>query len=66
MRKEVTEAINALFPYYLAEPYKLPMAWRADVNDANSDAAVARLVTDYVSGMTDRFAIQQYELIARS
>ena len=66
MRYEVTEAINVLFPHYLAEPNKLPKAWRADLNASSSEAAVARLVADYISGMTDRFAIQQYDLITGS
>ncbi len=66
MRKEVTEAINVLFPHYLAEPNKLPGAWLADVIETTSEDALARLVADYISGMTDRFAIQQYDLITGS
>ena len=27
------------------------------------ETALARLVTDYISGMTDRYALQQYDLI---
>ena len=66
MRKEVTEAINVLFPHYLGEPNKLPGAWLADVIETTSEEDLARLVTDYISGMTDRFAIQQYDLITGS
>ena len=58
MRAEVTEVVNALFPFYLANPEELPKQWRKDVSDAQGETALARIVLDYIAGMTDRFAIQ--------
>jgi dGTPase len=61
MRAEVTRVIDALFPYFQAHPERLPRQWRKDVEEAEGDTALARIVSDYIAGMTDRFAIQCYE-----
>lgn len=61
MRKEVTEAVNALFPLFMQSPDLLPKQWRKDVAKAEDDVALARIVLDYIAGMTDRFALQEYE-----
>ncbi|NNF25141.1 MAG: deoxyguanosinetriphosphate triphosphohydrolase [Rhodobacteraceae bacterium] len=60
MRAEVTDVINALFPFFLAHPEELPKQWRKDVEDAKDDTALARIVSDYIAGMTDRFALQEH------
>ncbi|NRB00869.1 MAG: deoxyguanosinetriphosphate triphosphohydrolase, partial [Rhodobacteraceae bacterium] len=58
MRKQVTAVIEDLFPFLLANPDKLPKQWRKDVEAAQDETALARIVSDYISGMTDRFALQ--------
>ena len=59
VRAEVTKVIEELFPHYLAHPDLLPPRWQIDVDRAGSDrTALARVVADYVSGMTDRYAIE--------
>ena len=57
-RKEVTEVVEQLFPFFLQNPDTLPKQWRKDVEEASSQTALARLVSDYIAGMTDRFALQ--------
>ncbi|MEO0632994.1 MAG: deoxyguanosinetriphosphate triphosphohydrolase, partial [Pseudomonadota bacterium] len=60
-RAEVTAIVHDLFPLYLDQPQLLPGEWRRDVAGATGDkTALARIVCDYVSGMTDRFAIQEH------
>ncbi|MEL7127096.1 MAG: deoxyguanosinetriphosphate triphosphohydrolase [Pseudomonadota bacterium] len=60
-REEVTEIIHDLFPAYLNGPNLLPDRWQRDVARAAGDETqLARIVCDYVSGMTDRFAIQEH------
>jgi dGTPase len=59
-RARVTAVLNDLFPLYLARPDRLPEAWQADVALAGSQTQIARLVADYVAGMTDRFALQEH------
>ncbi|MEM9755601.1 MAG: deoxyguanosinetriphosphate triphosphohydrolase [Pseudomonadota bacterium] len=58
MREEVTGVIDDLFPFYLAHPQHLPKQWRKDVAEARHETDLARLVSDYIAGMTDRFAFQ--------
>ena len=60
MRARVTTVIEELFPYFMAHPEHLPKQWRRDVAAAASETDVARLVSDYIAGMTDRFALQQH------
>jgi dGTPase len=61
MRAEVTRVIEDLFPYFMAHPERLPKQWRKDVEEVDSETALARIVSDYIAGMTDRFAIQCHE-----
>ena len=61
MRTEVTRVIDSLFPFFMATPDQLPKQWRKDVEEAADETALARIVADYIAGMTDRFAIQCYE-----
>ena len=60
-RARVTAIIEELFPLFLGDPALLPEAWRADVAKAGDRTALARVVLDYVAGMTDRFAIAEHE-----
>jgi dGTPase len=61
MRERVTKVVEDLFPYYLSNPEQLPEEWRGDVARAADETALARLVSDYISGMTDRFAFQAHD-----
>lgn len=59
-RQRVTAVINDLFPLFLNDPALLPDEWRSDVAKARGKTELARVVLDYVAGMTDRFAIQEH------
>ena len=61
MRKEVTGVVRDLFPYFLEHPERLPRRWREDVEKADGGTELARIVSDYIAGMTDRFALQCHE-----
>ncbi|MEO0753060.1 MAG: hypothetical protein AAFY25_14790 [Pseudomonadota bacterium] len=60
MRKRVTHVVEELFPYYMSAPENLPRRWQMDVAAAEGDVALARLVSDYIAGMTDRFALESH------
>ncbi|MGL6210265.1 MAG: deoxyguanosinetriphosphate triphosphohydrolase [Paracoccaceae bacterium] len=60
-RARVTETVNGLFPLFLAQPHLLPAEWQADVARASDHTELARIVADYVAGMTDRFALQEHQ-----
>ena len=59
-RARVSAVIADLFPLFMARPELLPHEWREDVAAAMDKTALARIVADYVAGMTDRFAIQEH------
>jgi dGTPase len=52
---KIAGVVRALFEHYVNEPKRLPAA---DV--AHEDDDLARRVTDYLAGMTDRFCIRAY------
>ena len=59
MRTEVTQVVNGLFPLFMADTSLLPAEWRHDIEAVQSQTELARIVADYVAGMTDRFALQE-------
>lgn len=61
MRADVTQVVEDLFPLFMAQPEHLPKQWRKDVAEAQGETALARIVSDYISGMTDRFALETHE-----
>jgi len=61
MREKVTGVVQDLFPLFLAHPEQLPHHWRGDVEKAMDQQALARVVADYIAGMTDRFALQEWD-----
>jgi len=60
MRAEVTAVVRDLFPLFMGRPDELPRQWRKDVADATDETALARIVADYIAGMTDRFALETH------
>ena len=60
-RRRVTEMLNGLFPLFLNDPSKMPENWFLAAEEAGDETGRARVVLDYVAGMTDRFAIQEAE-----
>ena len=58
MRREVTQVVTELFPFFMENPENLPKQWRKDVAEVTSQTELARIVSDYIAGMTDRFALQ--------
>ena len=70
---EVNKAMNTaqkkiryLFAYWQNNPKSLPEPWGQRFLTAQKDdlATSARLLSDYIAGMTDRFAIQRYNRIS--
>ena len=59
-RAEVTQVVDQLFPLFMDDPQLLPGPWAGDVALARTSTEIARLVADYISGMTDRFALEEH------
>jgi len=56
MQVKARRLIRQLFEAYLSEPRQLPLWVQARLADGTPE----RVVCDYIAGMTDRFAIQEY------
>lgn len=60
-RHNVTKMLEDLFPLFLENPAMLPDQWGTMARQMNDRTQRARLVLDYVSGMTDRYAIAEHQ-----
>ena len=54
------EVVYALFTHYVTNPDKLPARYRTRIGTAEEET-VERAVADFISGMTDRYAIEAYQ-----
>ena len=63
VREKASHVIERLFPRLLDEPGLMPGDWTALAAAANDDASQARVVCDYIAGMTDRYALGEYRRI---
>ena len=57
-RQYSKKVISTLFTYFVKNNNKLPVDWR------NQNIEIERLICDYISGMTDRFALNLYKEIS--
>ncbi|UWR05935.1 deoxyguanosinetriphosphate triphosphohydrolase [Ruegeria sp. B32] len=60
VRAKVSRVVEELFPIYLSDPRQMPRHWHSDIEAAPDETALARIVSDYIAGMTDRFALQDH------
>ncbi len=58
MSSKARRVVRELFQLFLAEPECLPGEWRALTG--GSAPETARIVADYLAGMTDRFALDEH------
>ena len=63
MTDRAADIVQGLFTRYMQDPGQMPPEF-ADPARAGSERDRARVVADYVAGMTDRFAIREYERLA--
>jgi len=68
MTEQAREIIAALFDAYLRDFRLMPPEHAQaaiDAQDSHGPAAGARVVADYIAGMTDRFALQSHEALTQ-
>jgi dGTPase len=58
MSSKARRVVRELFQLFLAEPECLPGEWRALTRASTSETA--RIIADYLAGMTDRFALDEH------
>ncbi|MEM1374056.1 MAG: deoxyguanosinetriphosphate triphosphohydrolase [Pseudomonadota bacterium] len=59
-RAEATRIVGDLFPHFMAAPENLPASWHPQIKAATDDTTLARLVADYIAGMTDLYAAEAH------
>ncbi len=59
MNEQTQLMIEVLFERFMSDPSEMPLSF-AD-RAAGDDADMARVVADYIAGMTDRFAFSEHE-----
>ena len=59
-REHATQVVKDLFEVFMNSPELLPIEWGQEVADSKQTINLARLVADYIAGMTDRFAQQKH------
>ena len=59
-RSQARRILGELFALFLREPDVMPEGWRRRAEAKAEAAGRARVVCDYIAGMTDRFAIEEH------
>lgn len=58
MRERTAKVVTELFAAFMADPSLLPEGWlRGKVDETHQ----ARAISDYIAGMTDRYALERHE-----
>jgi dGTPase len=55
-----SKVVRELFSLFISDPGQLPAEWQEGTDGAKG-AETARVVGDYIAGMTDRYALRAYE-----
>lgn len=61
MAAKAERVIQELFSAYMEKPEMLPTAHQKRLEKATHLEKRARVIADYIAGMTDRFALDEYE-----
>ncbi|MBM3523352.1 MAG: deoxyguanosinetriphosphate triphosphohydrolase [Alphaproteobacteria bacterium] len=59
VRVQARSVVQELFRLFMARPDRLPSEWHMRASPAN-DLKTARLIADYIAGMTDKFALEEH------
>jgi dGTPase len=62
MTSKARRAVRDLFVLFVAEPECLPSEWQAQIKGREASDR-ARLVCDYIAGMTDRYALDEHRRV---
>ena len=58
--EKAQRVIRDLFAHFLAHPEAMPSEWRNQARDG-TEARTARVVGDYVAGMSDNYALDCHD-----
>ena len=60
-REHAATVVRDLFGVFMSNPGEMPGDWGVQISNLPDTKACARLVSDYIAGMTDRFAQQEHD-----
>ncbi len=60
MSANAKKIVGGLFDYFMKNPDCLPDSWKIKYDNLTNQNELAMLVCEYIAGMTDRFAIDEY------
>jgi dGTPase len=60
-REHAAQVVRDLFEVFMSTPKEMPGNWGVQSSNLPDTRARARLVADYIAGMTDRFAQQEHD-----
>ncbi|MEM7211555.1 MAG: deoxyguanosinetriphosphate triphosphohydrolase [Pseudomonadota bacterium] len=63
IRRKATRVVQDLFEIFLEDPGVLPDHWQQVVQEAEDESLRARVIADYIAGMTDRYALQEHRVL---
>jgi len=61
MTSKARQMVRDLFEKFMAEPETLPTEWREMIVDQSALHSRARIIADYIAGMTDNYAELEWE-----
>lgn len=61
MTQKSVRVISELFAAFDADPALLPPQYQKKISENERNEPPARIISDYIAGMTDRFAVREYE-----
>lgn len=61
MTSKARRMVKELYEFFMREPECLPTSWRAAVWRCENEKEKSQIVSDFIAGMTDRFAMKEHE-----
>lgn len=61
VRTKAMRVVTELYKAFMSDPRILPTRWQKRIQSGFAEAQRARVVADYIAGMTDRYAIEEHK-----
>ena len=61
--EQAKKIVQELFDFFFQSPHLLPPEWFKRIGSPSVEHDVAQIVSDYIAGMTDRYAIEEHKKI---
>ena len=60
MMREAVKIVRELFETFMQDPRRMPPQYQEKLHAQEAPPARARIVADYIAGITDRYAMREY------